>query len=80
MACETFSFADELFYVLDWGRIYFFLFSLNFFFSLEGLSKISSIASRRVRKIQVPCLEELRLESEFYKEVFSSEKRCLSMI
>lgn len=26
MACETFSFADEQFYILDCGRIYFFFF------------------------------------------------------
>lgn len=46
MACETFSFADELFYTF-------------FFFFLEGLSKINSITCTRVRKMEVQHLEQL---------------------
>lgn len=69
MACETFSFADEQFYILDCGRIYFFF--------LEGLSKISSITCTGVRKMQVQRIEQLQLESWFCREVFYSKKEVL---
>lgn len=66
MACETFSFADELFCILDCGHTYIFL---------EGLSKIGSITCMRVRrKTQVQPLDQPRLENYFYKEVFYTLK------
>lgn len=50
MACETCSFADELFYILDCGHVCLFL---------EGLSKTGSITCIRAgRKTQVQPLEQ----------------------
>lgn len=71
MACETWSFADELFCILDCGRIYFFLVRLeqNQFNHLyeseknESLMLTATMAGKQVLQ----------------GNILHSKKKCLSM-